>query len=95
MACQEYPTPHERYYTDAMARVLERCEWLLAEAMTLRVELLPDPRGEVFGLEGVRAVTGSTHSGFKSDTNALYSDSWHVPLLPHQLSRARLLSSAR
>jgi hypothetical protein len=33
----------ERHVTDAMQRVFDRCEWLLDEAMTLRVDLLPVP----------------------------------------------------
>jgi hypothetical protein len=36
-ACEQ----DERYVTDAMNTVFERCAWLLDEAMTLRTELLP------------------------------------------------------
>ena len=31
----------ERYFTDAMAHVFDRAEWLLSEAMSLRLDLLP------------------------------------------------------
>jgi hypothetical protein len=40
-ACSAACSVEERYFKDAMATVFDRCEWLLAEAMTLRVELLP------------------------------------------------------
>lgn len=43
LTCSSPCGKSERYYTDAMARVFDRCEWLLAEAMTLRVEMLPPP----------------------------------------------------
>lgn len=44
LTCSSWCGESERYYTDAMARVFDRCEWLLAEAMTLRVEMLASPR---------------------------------------------------
>lgn len=44
LSCSRRCGDSERYYTDAMARVFDRCEWLLAEAMTLRVEVLPGCR---------------------------------------------------
>lgn len=41
LSCSNRCEETERYYTDAAARVFDRCEWLLAEAMTLRVDMLP------------------------------------------------------
>jgi hypothetical protein len=41
LSCSNRCGETERYHTDAMARVFDRCEWLLAEAMTLRVDMLP------------------------------------------------------
>lgn len=40
LTCSNGCGDSERYYTDAMASVFDRCEWLLAEAMTLRVDML-------------------------------------------------------
>lgn len=40
-SCSALCTEDERYYTDAMSRVFDRCEWLLAEAIPLRTEVLP------------------------------------------------------
>jgi hypothetical protein len=44
MTCASHSSEDERHVTDAMHRVFGRFEWLLAGAMTLRVELLAAPR---------------------------------------------------
>lgn len=40
-ACSAECAAEERYHADAMALIFDRCDWLLAEAMTLDVDLLP------------------------------------------------------
>jgi hypothetical protein len=41
LTCSPRCTADERYYSDAMLSVFQRCEWLLEEAMPLRADVLP------------------------------------------------------